>query len=285
MLAQYEHRAFLEGARMWICAYEQLRNVPHWHLEPELVGLQAGHATAYVGGVRYDMTAGDVLYCQPDCVHSIETTGDCRLIVLQHDRELFPFFSLRQPCFRDEYGLLPQLNLVHAELLSHRPWCAEKALCMVKCMLIDIIRHEEQLPMEITRSRSMKRLDQLVLMMEADADAADFEAAAQFMNMSEAYFSRFFKKMVGVTFSHYVNVLRIERALDVLAREPHITMSEVMRRCGFYSLRSFNRVFKELTGYTPTQLPEGFSLHRRSLVKERPFFDPTLEARTLPPMA
>lgn len=284
MLAQYEHRTYEEGARMWICAYEQLRNAPHWHLEPEIVGLQEGSVTAYIDGVRYDMTPGDVLYCRPDSVHELKTHGDCRLIVLQYDRDVFSVFSLQNPCFRDSYRVLPQMNQIHAEFTSGQSLCAEKALCLVKCLLIDIIRHEEQTVLDQRRSRSLKRLDQLVLMMEADQEAADFAQAAQFMNMSEAYFSRFFKKMVGVTFSHYVNVLRIERALDVLARNPHITMSEVMRQCGFYSLRSFNRVFKELTGYTPTQLPEGFTLHRRSLVKDKPLFDPTLEAVLLPPV-
>lgn len=284
MLAQFEHRTYEEGAHMWVCAYQQLRNAPHWHLEPELIGLQEGEATATVNGVKYAMTPGDVLYCEPDCVHEIVTHGDCRLIVLQYDREQFPIFSLKQPCFRDAYRLIPHLNQVHHEFCSGEMLCMEKALCMLRCMLIDVLRHEEQAPVAEHRSRSLRRLDQLVLMLEADQEAMDFAQAAKFMNMSESYFSRFFKKMVGVTYSHYVNTLRIERAVDVLARNTNSTMTEVMCQCGFYSLRSFNRVFKELTGYTPTQLPEGFTLHRRSLVKDRPVFDPTLEALTLPPI-
>ena len=55
--------------------------------------------------------------------------------------------------------------------------------------------------------------------------------------------------------------------------------------CAYAHLQNLNRVFKEITGHTPTQLPAGYSLHHRSLVTASTCFDPTLEADTLPPMA
>ena len=53
-------------------------------------------------------------------------------------------------------------------------------------------------------------------------------------------------------------------------------MTELMGSCGFNTLRNFNRVFKDITGYAPTALPDGFVLNYRSLATEDNSFDPTL---------
>ncbi len=96
--------------------------------------------------------------------------------------------------------------------------------------------------------------------------------------MSEAYFSRFFKRMAGMNFSHYLNVIRVDHAIDLLKNEPGITMVDVMSQCGFNTLRNFNRVFKEITGMAPSQVPDGFVLDVRSLATEETSFDPTLDS-------
>lgn len=285
MLAQFEHRIFQSGSRLWICAYAHLQNLPHWHLEPEIIALQEGSAVAMLGDARYDMQPGDVILCPPDVVHSLRTEGECRLFVMQYERDLFPPLYLKSPIFQDTYHVIPHLNQVYTEIGSGLPMCEEKALCVARGLLIDILRHEEHLSNDRALTHRMQHFEQLLHTMENDQDALDFAGAAQFMNMSEGYFCRFFKQMVGMNFSRYVNVLRVDRALDVLAQRPQITMAELMRLCGFNSLRNLNRVFKDITGHTPTQLPAGYSLHHRSLVTASTCFDPTLEADTLPPMA
>ena len=94
--------------------------------------------------------------------------------------------------------------------------------------------------------------------------------------MAPAYFSRYFKKMSGLTFSQYLNVLRVEKAIELLTGQEQLTMTDVMSRCGFNTLRNFNRVFKEITGFAPTRLPADYALYRRSLGAAASGFDPTL---------
>lgn len=285
MLAQFEHRTFQAGSRLWICSYAHLQNMLHWHLEPELIALEAGAAVAVLGETRYDMQPGDVILCPPDVVHSVHTQGDCRLFVMQYDRDLFHPLYLKAPLFPDTYRVIYHMQQIYAEYGSGLLLCEEKALCLAIGLLIDILRHEEHMSNDRTLTRRMQRFEQLLHTLENDHEALSFSGAAQFMSMSEGYFSRFFKRMVGMTFSRYLNVLRVDRALDVLARSPKITMAELMRLCGFNSLRNLNRVFKDITGHTPTQLPPGYTLHHRSLVTAGTCFDPTLEAHILPPAA
>ena len=80
----------------------------------------------------------------------------------------------------------------------------------------------------------------------------------------------------GMTFSRYLNVVRVDRAIGLMSARPDVTMTELMGSCGFNTLRNFNRVFKDITGYAPTALPDGFVLNYRSLATEDNSFDPTL---------
>ena len=50
----------------------------------------------------------------------------------------------------------------------------------------------------------------------------------------------------------YVNMVRIEQAIQMLSTNQH-RMIEIALECGFSNIRTFNRVFKEITGYTPTE--------------------------------
>ena len=96
------------------------------------------------------------------------------------------------------------------------------------------------------------------------------------MNVSESYFSRYFKRQAGMTFSQYLNVVRIEKAVQIINAEPDLKVTDVMSRCGFNTIRSFNRAFKLFTGYTPRTIPKGYVLNTRSFPAVQGTFDPTL---------
>ncbi len=61
-----------------------------------------------------------------------------------------------------------------------------------------------------------------------------------------------FKKATGLTFTEYLSRIRVEKAKSYLLN-PHIRISEVAFEVGFQSLSQFNRVFKKITGQSPSQ--------------------------------
>lgn len=67
-----------------------------------------------------------------------------------------------------------------------------------------------------------------------------------------SYLSSYFKRIVGMSFNDYVNRVRISHASYLLSNTD-LGMLPVSDECGFKSLRSFNRNFKELMGTTPTE--------------------------------
>lgn len=75
-------------------------------------------------------------------------------------------------------------------------------------------------------------------------------AASQFLNAS--YFSAHFKEKTGISFTAYLNNLRIEQAMRLLARHDH-HISEIAEQVGFYDTAHFCRVFKRVVGQTPLE--------------------------------
>jgi AraC-like DNA-binding protein len=98
--------------------------------------------------------------------------------------------------------------------------------------------------------------------------------------MSKAYFSRFFKRISGMTFSEYLNHIRVNRAIDLI-RNRDLSMTEIAMDCGFGTIRNFNRVFRQITGYSPRDLPDSYVLNLRSNSGNASNFDPTIRTSEL----
>jgi len=77
-------------------------------------------------------------------------------------------------------------------------------------------------------------------------------AAAAELGMSESRFSRFFRRATGNTFTDFVNLVRVNRACQLLME----TDRQVTRICyevGFNNVANFNRRFREIKGMTPSE--------------------------------
>lgn len=77
------------------------------------------------------------------------------------------------------------------------------------------------------------------------------QSAAQFMGYSEAYFCKLFKQCFRVNFSAYLNEYRIDKA-KVLMADPRISIKDIGIACGYSDSNYFARVFKRITGQTPS---------------------------------
>ncbi|WP_169086598.1 response regulator transcription factor [Paenibacillus sp. PL91] len=83
------------------------------------------------------------------------------------------------------------------------------------------------------------------------------DLANQFF-MNPSYISQLFKKEVGETFTAYVARLRVEQACELLERGSG-TVSDIAEKIGYRDYFYFTRLFKKLTGQTPTQYRETHS--------------------------
>ena len=75
---------------------------------------------------------------------------------------------------------------------------------------------------------------------------------ARAMNYSDAYFCKLFKQCFQVNFSTYLNEFRIKKARSMLDN-PRINIKDAGLACGYSDPNYFSRVFKRLTGETPSE--------------------------------
>jgi AraC-like DNA-binding protein/ligand-binding sensor protein len=86
-------------------------------------------------------------------------------------------------------------------------------------------------------------------------DPVGLDEIARTMHVSTFYFCKMFKKATGLTFTDYLGRVRVEKAKNLLLN-PHLRVSEIAYTVGFQSLTHFNRVFRKLTGESPTDFRE-----------------------------
>lgn len=80
----------------------------------------------------------------------------------------------------------------------------------------------------------------------------DEEAVAAAVWLSRHYFSRIFRKVVGLTFREYLVRLRVRRAAELIAINPYRSLTDVAFAVGFKSFRTFEVDFKRVMRETPS---------------------------------
>ncbi|MBF4515950.1 AraC family transcriptional regulator [Flavobacterium sp. ANB] len=87
------------------------------------------------------------------------------------------------------------------------------------------------------------------------------EKLASLSNFSKFHFHRIFKLVTGITVNEFIKKAKIERALFFLMNNPSKTINEISIDCGFLSMSSFSRSFRELQKTTPSAWRES---HKKS---------------------
>ncbi|MDE6483532.1 MAG: helix-turn-helix domain-containing protein [Rikenellaceae bacterium] len=76
---------------------------------------------------------------------------------------------------------------------------------------------------------------------------------AAIVGSNETYVSNSVKEVTGLTFSEYVNMIRLDYACNLMKSDKSLTIDTVSDESGFSSSRTFYRLFKERFGLTPSQ--------------------------------
>ena len=76
---------------------------------------------------------------------------------------------------------------------------------------------------------------------------------ASVSGVSEAHFARSFKEAFGIPPHRYLLTRRIERAVALL-RDTDLPITEIAFQTGWNSLGTFGRIFRDITGESPSEL-------------------------------
>jgi Response regulator containing CheY-like receiver domain and AraC-type DNA-binding domain len=77
------------------------------------------------------------------------------------------------------------------------------------------------------------------------------EKMASISNVSPYYFSKLFKKEIGMNFTTYVTKYKVEKAKEML-KNTDIPIVNIAAELGYYECGYFTKIFKKIEGITPT---------------------------------
>ena len=137
-----------------------------------------------------------------------------------------------------------------SRVLAPRQYNAMIKLLEIFAKHISIVANEISLQEEGSEPPLVSRARAYIL--GHHADPIELGEVAKALHISTFYFCKIFKKATGLTFVDYLGRIRVEKAKTQLLN-PNRRVSEVAYDIGFKSLTNFNRVFKQVTGQSPTK--------------------------------
>lgn len=96
----------------------------------------------------------------------------------------------------------------------------------------------------------VKHLDELVADLHCDPRLSSAMLATHFC-VCQRQFARQVKRVLGMNTTQYIQRKRVERARRLLA-DTELPITDIYVKCGFESANYFTRVFRKLTGDTPS---------------------------------
>lgn len=284
MLANHEHRVYPDHSLVWVGKYRNLKNISHWHFDHEIAVCERGEALISLDQEIYTLQKGQCIYLRGQSIHSIISAPGTTLYVSlfsdELNRRITDNYCLADPVFADAFDVLGTLDRIRKAEIRKGRFYDEISNALMQQLIAEIFSAHEIRETSVLTSDATERYKKLLYDIDENAESYSFSRAVDYMHMSKAYFSRFFKRISGMTFSEYLNHIRVNRAIDLI-RNRDLSMTEIAMDCGFGTIRNFNRVFRQITGYSPRDLPDSYVLNLRSNSGNDTAFDPTVNTSEL----
>lgn len=228
----------------------------HFHSTIELVYVESGVLAAMQDGVTTLVPAGHLIVNSSYMVHSYDTPEASRIIVCTIPPSAAP--SLRAQLTRKRFaqsivdasgmkeckrllGMMADPANEHNTIFLNAMAEALLAFLTDRIGLVDAASDED-------KNDLIKRV--LIHLQEHASEPLTLSQVASTFGYSAGRFSHIFNERIGCSFTRYVNNLRCYKAKCMLA-ESDLPLIDIATACGFSSMRTFHRVYKDFTGDTP----------------------------------
>ena len=242
----------------------------HDHSAVEVLLTMEGMVTYTVQDTVYQVRKGEVLIIPPDMPHSLTMDeGSSRYLFLFESDAIMTMRDVKSMAmyFNKPFHLRDgsEAHVRIRELLLRARDAYDKQDLMWNTACYSSILRIYAILGQRYLSGIVQRADDRLRNMDSEVITAvmtyinnhyreelSLEAVAQFAGFSRYYFSRSFKRQTGYSFKDYLCQKRLQVAMDLLIRSNR-SMRDVVIDSGFGSVATFNRVFREKKGCTPTQ--------------------------------
>lgn len=250
----------------------------HWHSDIELVLVREGSVRFGVNREVRTLHQGDVALCCSGDIHFYDSAGMISTIdILVFQPSVIGCHGNWPPDIRfnhsfltrsmlEESGIDPHmldraaelLHSVYHEMQAREPYYSLLVTGKVMELCGMLQRCLPSTPIdsktENKRISRLKTMQEILRYLERNyMKPLTLPEIAGHFNMSVFHFCRLFHSMTGAPLKSYLNTLRVNAA-DEWIRSSSDSITHIAMECGFTNIRTFNRVFKSVQGYTPSSL-------------------------------
>lgn len=165
----------------------------------------------------------------------------------------------RYPVYNFEYDTQMKIYDIFCNMLfEYEHYGPESDLIlrgMLHNLIVTILRfHIPENPANVELSKADTSILKAIKYMETNfINSPSMIETAAHINFSPAHFSRVFKKVIGVTYSEYLNYIKVENGRKLLLTTT-LPISEIAGLCGFDNANYFCNVMKKLIGNNPSDI-------------------------------
>lgn len=238
--------------------FRGLTTLPHLHTHLEMVYMVQGSSIATVDYQDFPIETGDLFLSFPNQIHFYHDRGPTfgYLIIFSPDafKELNEVFQKKiptSPVLKKEI-LGPEIRANLDRIItkknadSHFEKIASKGYLLA--LLGEILPRMTLVPKPSSHD-SIKNV--LAYCSEKYTEPLTLDLLARELHLNKYYISHIFKERMNISFTDFVNGLRIEHACSLLENDTNIT--ETAFSSGFSSIRTFNRAFAKTMGMSPRE--------------------------------
>ncbi|MEX2444579.1 MAG: AraC family transcriptional regulator [Alkalispirochaeta sp.] len=123
-------------------------------------------------------------------------------------------------------------------------------------LLLDFLKHIQR-PGEASRETDVKRLKPALDLIETEMHRPlSLDDLAGSVGVTPQYFCDLFRSITSRRPTEYINQRRVDRAKELLLREPKTRVHDIGKRVGFESDSYFSTVFRKYEGISPRRYRE-----------------------------
>lgn len=231
----------------------------HYHTYFELYYLEDGVRYHVVEDTVYCLYPGDYILYPPYVMHRSYSEGDTgfkRIVVyftkaMIPDSQIFSLLSKHTWLYRQDEGetVLKLLYELMREQDKADRYSVKYCYFLLNQILIILARNA----VETEMSEGEMRITNVIRYLHENyADKIALDELSSVFFVSQYYLCHEFKRYTNCTIIQYVNSLRISHAQKLL-EETDKSITEISSLVGFSNVTHFNRVFRSLTGKSPSQ--------------------------------
>ena len=225
----------------------------HIHEYSEFVFCKKGVAEATINDKIFHIPQNHIVFIGPNQPHGYNCTEDSLVYCAVFSNDLIPHFFKQLK----NKTIVPTLidvseSLLLAEMLPKLN--CETPTLISGCLnfLCDIVLKTSPLTENTSKDDALYQRVISYLSTHYSENITLKNLATEF-GYSEKYLSGMLHSLTGINFRKLLAFYRIEHAKHMLESRKKYSMTDIAMQCGFSSISTFNMVFKQITGVTPSQ--------------------------------